>query len=165
MRIILRIMKNINNILEESFDRPEASFDQALLLMKLKKAVGEYLAGNISASDLKHTTAPFGIYQQRNDKFMVRIRITGGHLDLRKSQIIAEGMKNFRVGFMHLTTRQNLQLHDVDPVNIVPLVKFLTRQGIPFRGGGGIHLEIFSFQQKADSPLILYSMCFHTQLL
>ena len=130
-------MKNSEDILEEREGDSVAGFDQSSLLGELERALELFIAGDISAADLKHSTAPFGIYQQRNDKFMVRIRITGGHLELRKLQIIAKAMKRFSVGFMHLTTRQNLQLHDVDAVNVVPIVEFLTRHGIPFRGGGG----------------------------
>lgn len=110
---------------------------QGSYLPDLKQAVGQYIAGDISSADLKHTAAPFGIYEQRDGMFMVRIRITGGHLTLRSSQIIADVMRQFDIGFVHLTTRQNLQLHGVAAENICSIVDRLVEQGIPFRGGGG----------------------------
>lgn len=102
----------------------------------LKDNVDKYLAGNISATDLKKVCSLLGIYQQRNGLFMLRIRVTGGHISVTKLQKVADIMEEYNVGFAHITSRQTLQLQDVDPADIDPILKKLTANGMPFRGGG-----------------------------
>jgi ferredoxin-nitrite reductase len=104
---------------------------------ELKEKIDEYIAGDINATDLKHESAPLGIYQQRNDLFMIRIRVTGGHISLGKLQNIADIMDEHGVGFSHITSRQDLQLQDVAPLDIYSILEKLTSNGMPFRGGGG----------------------------
>lgn len=104
---------------------------------ELQKELNKYIAEKISYAELKHTTAPFGIYQQRNDLFMIRIRIVGGQAEATELKIISKVMKDFGVAYAHFTTRQDIQLHDVKPEKILNIVEALSRQGIPFRGGGG----------------------------
>ncbi len=45
---------------------------------QLQQAFEQFTTGKLSAPQLKHATAPLGIYQQRDGNFMTRIRITGG---------------------------------------------------------------------------------------
>ncbi len=104
-------------------------------LIRLKSK--EYVSGKINSAEYKKFTAPFGIYEQSNGKFMFRIRITGGQLALSDARTISETAKANKVGYIHLTTRQDIQFHDVQPDMIYPVVKSLTESGIPFKGGGG----------------------------
>ncbi|MCD6188081.1 MAG: nitrite/sulfite reductase [Desulfuromusa sp.] len=104
--------------------------------LNLKDNVDKYLAGDISATDLKKVCSLLGIYQQRNGLFMLRIRITGGHISVSKLQKVADIMDEYNVGFAHITTRQTLQLQDVAAADIDPILKKLTANGMPFRGGG-----------------------------
>lgn len=107
-------------------------------ILELQSDINKFIAGEISATDLKHTSAPFGIYQQKNGKFMVRIRITGGLLSLKQMQAISEILNDeFGIGFAHLTTRQNIQLHDVPVESIYGIVEKAVELGLIFRGGGG----------------------------
>ena len=91
--------------------------------VELKGKVKKYLAGDIIAADLKHESAPLGIYQQRNDFFMMRIRVTGGQILVDKLKVIAEIMNTHNVGFSHITSRQDLQLQDVAPLALYPILK------------------------------------------
>ena len=50
----------------------------------LKKTVDEYIAGDVTSTELKHESVLLGIYQQRNDLFMMRIRLTGGEISIEK---------------------------------------------------------------------------------
>ncbi len=104
-------------------------------LIRLKSE--EFISGKINSAEFKKFTAPFGIYEQSNGKFMVRIRVTGGHLLLSDASIISETAKANKVGYVHLTTRQDIQLQDVPAGMIYPIVKSLTESGIPCKGGGG----------------------------
>ncbi|MFA6568365.1 MAG: nitrite/sulfite reductase, partial [Victivallales bacterium] len=104
-------------------------------LIRLKSE--EYVSGKINSAEFKKFTAPFGIYEQSNGKFMVRIRITGGHLSLSDAMTISETAKSNKAGYIHLTTRQDIQLQDVPADSIYSVVKSLTEGGVPFKGGGG----------------------------
>ena len=99
--------------------------------------IQKYISGTIEYSELKHTAASFGIYKQRDEKFMARIRITGGEISKDKLSAISQIAVKYSVGFLHLTSRQDIQLHDVDINNIIPIVTECTEKGMPFRGGGG----------------------------
>lgn len=107
------------------------------MFSELKNALEQFIAGSLDAPGLKHVTAPFGIYQQRNDAFMTRIRISGGHLTVNYLKTIAEIMRRHSVGFAHLTTRQDIQLHNVPVENVFLTVANCVDEDLPFRGGGG----------------------------
>lgn len=102
----------------------------------------------ITAAELKHTTAPFGIYQQKNGKFMIRIRITGGILSIEDMEAVGKLLTIHKeVGFSHITTRQDIQLHDVPLDHVYPIVNDAVNYGLIFRGGGGN-----TFRNIAASP-------------
>lgn len=115
--------------------------------LTLKKEVEKYLNGELSAADLKHSAAPFGIYQQRDDLFMTRIRITGGHLAVSELSAIADIIDKNNIGYAHLTTRQDIQLQGVPAENIYATIRECTESGLPFKGGGGN-----TFRNIAVSP-------------
>ena len=104
-------------------------------LIRLKSE--EFISGKINSAEYKKFTAPIGIYEQSNGDFMLRIRITGGHLTLSDARTISETAKANKVGYIHLTTRQDIQFQDVPVENIYPIVKSLSGNGIPCKGGGG----------------------------
>lgn len=107
------------------------------LYIQLKIRIDEYLAGTITADQLKPFAAPFGIYEQRNGLFMVRIRIPGGHITLHNLRDVAKIMEQNKIGSAHLSTRQDIQLHDVPAENIFSTVESCDLSGFPFKGGGG----------------------------
>ena len=115
--------------------------------LALKKDVASFLNKELSAADLKHSTAPFGIYQQRDDLFMTRIRITGGHINISELRRIANIIDENNISYAHLTTRQDIQLQGVPPENIYAIVRSCTESGLPFKGGGGN-----TFRNIAVSP-------------
>lgn len=103
---------------------------------ELKHALTEFSAETRSASDLKHLLAPYGIYQQKNGLFMLRIRVTGGILSVEKFEKISRLIQKLD-GYAHLSTRQTIQIHDVAPDQIYPAILECAEMGLPFRGGGG----------------------------
>jgi sulfite reductase beta subunit-like hemoprotein len=105
--------------------------------LELKTEIDKFINEEISAADLKHSSAPFGIYQQKNDLFMSRIRMPGGHVSFEKLKKIVEIMDGYGAGYAHLTTRQDIQLHDLKPENIYPVVRACSENSMPFKGGGG----------------------------
>jgi len=105
--------------------------------VELKETMPRYLKGEVSAGDLKHASAPLGIYQQRNDLFMTRVRITGGHLPVGDARALARVIQNHGIGYAHATTRQDMQLQDVPADHVLDVVGDCSQHGLHFRGGGG----------------------------
>jgi len=103
----------------------------------LRLRAEELFEGRINSAEFKKSAAPLGIYEQSNGRFMVRIRVTGGHLSLSDARTIISVARKNGAGGIHLTTRQDLQLHEVATEKIHPIVAELNDKGILFRGGGG----------------------------
>ncbi len=97
----------------------------------------DYVAGSIDAQTLKGHSAGFGIYQQRDDKTMMRIRRIGGHLTLDDLQNIANILRSHKGDFAHLTTRQDVQLHGIPAAEVTATLEDCENTGFRFRGGGG----------------------------
>jgi sulfite reductase beta subunit-like hemoprotein len=103
----------------------------------LKETISKYAKGDISANDLKHVAAGFGIYLQRNKLIMIRIRVTGGEITTEKLNNVYETVKKYNVPYIRITTRQNIQLHDVKPECANDILDSLIEKDFVFRGGGG----------------------------
>ena len=104
---------------------------------KEKEALGEFLAGTKTAAEIKGFFSPYGIYQQKNGLFMMRLRINGGRVSLATLRNIIEIAKCSKAEYLHFTTREAIQLHNVDPKRIAPVMDLCVQLGLPFRGGGG----------------------------
>ncbi|MCF7790734.1 MAG: nitrite/sulfite reductase [Victivallales bacterium] len=103
----------------------------------LKERISQYINNEITANELKKTTAGFGIYLQRNKLFMIRVRITGGELLTENLMNIYKVVRGFNLAYIRLTTRQDIQLHDVPPLKVKEILDQLISKGFVFRGGGG----------------------------
>ena len=103
----------------------------------LLNALQELAAGKIDFAAYKPFGAPFGGYPQRDGKLMNRIRLTGGEVTREQLNFIARICRSSGADFMHITTRQDIQLHGVSPLESVKVIRECTANGLPFRGGGG----------------------------
>ena len=112
--------------------------DLASELEELDGYIKHYLAGELDAATLKVRRVPFGCYEQRRDgSYMVRIRTTGGAhtpLQLRAMAVIAS---RYGSNSIHITTRQEFQIHDIALEHVVPSMRELLEFGLAARGGGG----------------------------
>jgi len=106
----------------------------------LKKAAD----GEIKVPEVKPACGVFGILIQRNDLLATRIRITGGELAVGKMLFLAKLAGKLKPGFIHFTSRQDIQFHDVAPAAAAEVVRACTANGLPFRGGGGDSLRNIS---------------------
>ena len=104
---------------------------------KLVGAWKDYVAGSIDSKTLKSHTSGFGIYQQRNDNAMMRIRRPGGVVTTEDFRQAAALMEKYSVPFAHITTRQAIQLHGVKPADVPAALEDCESVGFRFRGGGG----------------------------
>jgi sulfite reductase (ferredoxin) len=84
---------------------------------------------------------PMGIYGQRGDfkeeKYMVRVRIPGGFLTEKQFRLLAELSRDYGAGYLHFTTRQDIQLHQIEIDESAEVLDKLLKAGLSPRGGGG----------------------------
>jgi len=107
-------------------------------LEELDSYIERYRSGEIDAATLKVRRVPFGCYEQRVDgSYMVRIRTTGGALTPRQLRTMAEVSARYGSPAIHITTRQEFQVHDIALENILPVMRELLQVGLAARGGGG----------------------------
>jgi sulfite reductase (ferredoxin) len=107
-------------------------------LDELDSYIARYCSGEIDAATLKVRRVPFGCYEQREDgTFMVRIRTTGGALTPLQLRAIAEISARYGSDAIHVTTRQEFQIHDIALDNILLVMRELLLAGLVSRGGGG----------------------------
>lgn len=101
--------------------------------------VARYLTGEISSDVLKAKRVPRGIYEQRDaGAFMVRVRVAGGTLAAPQMYELAALAKKFGNGLLHVTTRQDVQLHDIDIADTPTIMRRLKTVGLSSMGGGVI---------------------------
>jgi sulfite reductase (ferredoxin) len=107
-------------------------------LEELDSYIARYQRGEIDAATLKVRRVPFGCYEQRQDgNYMVRIRTTGGALTPLQLRAIAATSSRYGSDSIHITTRQEFQIHNVALVNVLPVMRELLLVGLSSRGGGG----------------------------
>ena len=105
---------------------------------QLDVEIQHYLAGLIDHEALKVGRVPFGCYEQReNGTFMLRVRCPGGAVTPHQLRMIAAVSKTYGRDSIHVTTRQEFQIHDLTLENVIPAMRRLLTVGLATRGGGG----------------------------
>jgi len=100
--------------------------------------INKYRAGEITAGELKSNRVPMGIYEQRkNGHHMLRVRCAGGLITPRQLAKVAQVGHQLSTSHLHITTRQEIQIHNVDIVDAVPALRKLETVGLSTAGGGG----------------------------
>lgn len=102
------------------------------------EATEKFYSGEMDAKTYKGISGGFGSYAQRGGKAsMLRLRMSGGVMDLKKLKFIADAIETYHIKRVHLTTCQTLQLHDLDEETVKILAVEALKYGIITRGGGG----------------------------
>ena len=100
--------------------------------------VQRFLRNELTGDIMKARRVPCGVYEQRQDcTYMVRVRVAGGVLPAQQARRLAELAKEFGDGQLHVTTRQDVQLHDIDLGDTPTIMRRLMEVGLTSRGGGG----------------------------
>ena len=103
-----------------------------------REQVAKFLRGEIKPISFKAYRVPMGIYEQRTEgKYMVRIRIGAGMALGYQLERIAELSKTYGNAVLHVTTRQDIQIHEVTIENTPDVLEGLLEVGLSARGGGG----------------------------
>ncbi|NOY36734.1 MAG: sulfite reductase subunit beta (hemoprotein) [Chlorobi bacterium] len=100
--------------------------------------IEEYLAGKIEPVKFKAIRVPMGIYEQRKDNtYMVRIRCAAGYISPGQLKKVARIGMEHNASHVHITTRQELQIHNVSLDKTLLVLQDLYKAGLASRGGGG----------------------------
>ena len=103
-----------------------------------RSGVKKFIDGQTSPVAFRAYRVPMGIYEQRTvGKFMIRIRIGAGLVLPHQLERIAQLSKTYGNGIIHVTTRQDIQIHEVDIGDTPDVLEGLLEAGLSSRGGGG----------------------------
>ncbi|NMM50649.1 nitrite/sulfite reductase [Marinigracilibium pacificum] len=113
---------------------PEAQED----LQELKTKISLFKEGKIDEERFKAFRLARGVYGQRQQGVqMFRTKIPYGKLTTKQLEVIADASDKFSTGNLHLTTRQNIQLHYVNLDESPDLWEQLETAGITAREACG----------------------------
>ncbi len=103
-----------------------------------KHEVARFLQGQISAAAFKAYRVPMGVYEQRESgRYMVRVRCGAGLITADQLSHVAQLGQKYGNGSLHVTTRQDIQIHEVSIEDTVSIIESLLDVGLSSRGGGG----------------------------
>jgi sulfite reductase (ferredoxin) len=107
-------------------------------LDEFEKVVARFKSGTLNESQFRIVRVPAGVYEQReNGTYMLRVRCPAGGVlpeHLRRLGAVSEQFGN---GLLHVTTRQEFQIHRVPLDSIIPALRSLAEAGLSTKGGGG----------------------------
>ncbi len=105
---------------------------------RLEDLIQRFSKGAVNENELKAHRVPFGVYEQREKgTYMVRVRCPGGLITPEQLNGVADLSLKYGAGQLHITTRQELQIHHVKLEGIVRIIRALFDIGLSSRGGGG----------------------------
>ena len=103
-----------------------------------RSQVNKFLQGDTSPVAFRAYRVPMGVYEQRAaGKYMVRVRIGAGLVLPHQLERIAQLSKTYGNGIVHVTTRQDIQIHEVNIEDTPDVLEGLLEVGLSARGGGG----------------------------
>ena len=107
-------------------------------ILDYRSGVEKFLNGETSPIAFRAYRVPMGVYEQRAaGKYMVRIRIGAGLVLPYQLERIAQLSKTYGSGIVHVTTRQDIQIHEVNIEDTPDVLEGLLEVGLSPRGGGG----------------------------
>ena len=105
---------------------------------QLKSLCEQFAQKSIEPSRFQSFRVPQGLYEQRESgSYMARARLVAGLVWPDQLRVFARIARERGDGQLHLTTRQDLQIHGVSLENIHPVVEALSVAGLSSKGGGG----------------------------
>jgi sulfite reductase (ferredoxin) len=107
-------------------------------LDEFQDVVARFQAGQITEGQFRSIRVPFGVYEQReNSQYMLRVRFPAGGVSPSALRCLARVSEEFGNGILHVTTRQEFQIHRVPLASIIPAQRALAEAGLSTKGGGG----------------------------
>lgn len=107
-------------------------------IAQLAVLANQYQEGKIETVQFKAFRVPMGIYEQRKDEvYMSRVRTTGGVIYPEQFIKLIDIALNHKSDLLHITTRQEIQIQNLDLKEIEPILYELQTVGLSTKGGGG----------------------------
>ncbi len=107
-------------------------------ILQFEKQIKEFQQGQISPVLFKGIRVGQGVYEQREKgTFMLRIRCASGAITPAQLRKVSELSEAYGDSHFHVTTRQEVQLHNVDLSDVIAVHKGLSTVGLAGKGGGG----------------------------
>jgi len=107
-------------------------------LDEFQNVVAQFKSGAINEGQFRIVRVPAGVYEQReNGTYMLRVRFPAGGATPSHLLRLGEVSAKFGNGVLHVTTRQEFQVHRVPLDSIIPALRSLAEVGLSAKGGGG----------------------------
>ena len=107
-------------------------------LQEMKQIVHDYQKGDLENEVFKPRRLMQGVYGQRQSGVqMLRIKLPAGNLNAEQTKCIAEIANAHSHGILHITTRQDIQLHFIPLEDIPPVLEKLATVGLTTREACG----------------------------
>src|SRR5262245_25984263 len=121
---------------EEDYDPlPEAVSAE---LAEYEENIRSFRAGEMGELKMQKLRLHFGTYAQRQEGVqMQRIKIPGGVLTADQLTCLADAADRYGSGFVHFTTREDVQIYYVKLVEVPDLLRSLAASGITTREACG----------------------------
>lgn len=98
----------------------------------------KFLNRESSKMDYKGFSGGYGVYAQGNqESFMIRLRVSSGVVSREQLRTIYDFVKEYNLDGIHLTTRQAIQLHNLDVDSVCKIMEEGIKKDIFTRGSGG----------------------------
>lgn len=98
----------------------------------------QFQSGEVSETQFRAFRVPMGVYEQRESgSYMLRVRFPAGGVLPKQMRRLAEVAREFGDGILHVTTRQDIQVHRVPLKSLHPALVSLRQAGLATKGGGG----------------------------
>lgn len=103
-----------------------------------REEVERFVRGDVSHHQFKAFRVTWGVYGQREKgTYMVRVRVPAGGITPVQMEGMADLSEKYGNGILHITTRQDIQIHWVKIEDTVKVLEGLARVGLVTKGSGG----------------------------
>ena len=86
----------------------------------------------------RYALKTYGVCAQlQPGKFMIRVRFVGGRMTSAQARSLAATADRFAAGWLHLTTRQNVELHSVDARDVPDVLRSIVDGGMTTQSACG----------------------------
>ncbi|MDR1524408.1 MAG: sulfurtransferase TusA family protein [Tannerella sp.] len=107
-------------------------------ILRFASLANDYKQKQVAAVQFKAFRVPMGIYEQRQDEvYMSRVRTTGGVIRPKQLAGLMEIAGRYGSDLLHITTRQEIQLQNLQLDRIEAVMHDLKKIGLSTKGGGG----------------------------
>lgn len=132
----IKVNKLSESTLDERINQVKEIYKKEILAFK---DIGhKFLNWDISNAEFKAASGGMGVYAQRGgQKFMLRLRILSGVLDIKTFKLIQSFAREYSLDFIHFTTRQTIQLHNLKFDDLIEIMEKSLESNLISRGGGG----------------------------